>query len=93
MNSGLWFNSLIKMRNGKQKGNAEITESTKTEKEKKNGELWWLLKSCFFDVPRKIFGFSKKNIFFLGKGWFLEVVGSKSQLFPRKKLVFAMHGL
>ena len=51
-------------------------------------------KVCFFlGFPRKKLVFPRKTNFSLGKRRFLEVVGSKNQLFPRKKLVFAMHGL
>ena len=60
------------------------------------GELWWLLKmlvflvflgKCWFYKEKPTFPFS------LGESWFLVVVCSKNQLFPRKKLVFAMHCL
>ena len=67
----------------------EIQKAQKAPKPKKK-TFWATIvaakKVGFFGFPRKKLVFPRKTNFSLGKSWFLEVVGSKNQLFPTKKL-------
>ena len=64
-------------------------QNQKSQQNQLLGELWWLLKKFFcFVFPTDKLVVQRKTNFSLGKSCFLEVVGSKSKLFPKEKVGF-----